>query len=106
MRSTKGSSLIPIFKTVATLAKGIEILVYENRLLATEKRNLRKANEALSRRRRAKKTRIRQGGALTVEDAHDIMAQGEMDAQIHRERRAENSDNYSTTLWYLWKYWS
>jgi hypothetical protein len=54
--------------------KGIELLAYKNTLLAAEVRTLRKANEALSKRRRAKKTRIRQGGALTVEDVHDIMA--------------------------------
>ena len=30
---------------------------------------LRVANKALSKRRRAKKIRVRQGGALTVEDA-------------------------------------
>jgi hypothetical protein len=56
--------------------------------LAAEVRTLRKANEALSKRRRAKKTRIRQGGALTVEDAHDIIAQKEVDEQIRRDKRS------------------
>ena len=84
----QGSSPTPIFKTVAALAKGTEILAHENTLLAAEVRTLRKANEALSKRRRAKKTRLRQGGVLTVEDAHDIMAQKEVDEQIRRDKRS------------------
>jgi hypothetical protein len=48
-----------------SLAKGIERLAYENTLLATEVCILRAANETLSKRYRAKKTRIYQGGALT-----------------------------------------
>ncbi len=43
-------------------------------LLLAEVRTLRAANKALSKRRRAKKTRIRQGGALTIEDAQDVLA--------------------------------
>jgi hypothetical protein len=60
------------------LAKGIELLAYEVTLISAELRTLRTANEALSKRRRAKKNRIRQGGALTIEDAHDIIAQDEV----------------------------
>ena len=56
------------------LAKGTEILVHENTLLAAKVRTLRKANKALSKRQRAKKTCLCQGGVLTVEDIHDIMA--------------------------------
>jgi hypothetical protein len=70
------------------LAKGTEILAYKNTLLAAEVRTLRAANKALSKRRRAKKNRIRQGGALTVEDAHDILAQEEVDEQIRRDKRS------------------
>ena len=64
----QGSSPTPIFQTVAALAKGTELLAYKITLLAAEVRTLRKANEVLSKRRRAKKTRVRQGGALTIED--------------------------------------
>ena len=49
---------------------------------------LRQANEALSKRRRAKKARIRQGGALTVEDAHDVLAQREVGEQIQHDKRS------------------
>ena len=50
--------------------------------MSTELYTLRAANEALSKRRRAKKNRIRQGGILTIEDAYDILAQEEVDEQI------------------------
>jgi hypothetical protein len=84
----QGSSPTPLFETVAALAKGTELLAHENTLLAAEIRTLRAANEALSKRRRAKKNRIRQGGALTVEDAHDLMAQDEVEEQIRRDKRS------------------
>jgi hypothetical protein len=56
--------------------------------LTAANRTLRKANEALSKCRRAKKTRIRQGVALTIEDAHNILAQKEVDEQIRRHKRS------------------
>jgi hypothetical protein len=55
--------------------------------LTAENHTLRKANEALSKRRRAKKTRVRQGGALTIEDAHDILAQKEAEEQVQCDKR-------------------
>jgi len=58
-------------------------------LLSAEVRTLRKANEALNKRRRAKKTRVRQGGALTVEDAQDVLAQKEAEKQAQRDKRSE-----------------
>jgi hypothetical protein len=84
----QGSSLTPIFQTVAILAKGIELLAHKVTLMSTELRTLRAANKALSKRRRAKKNRIRQEGVLTIEDAHDILAQKEVDKQIRRDKRS------------------
>ena len=81
----QGSSPTPLFETVAALAKGTERMAHEMTLLSAEVRSLRAANEALSKRRRAKKTRIRQGGALTVEDAQDIIAEKDVDEQIQRD---------------------
>ncbi len=57
-------------------------------MLHAKIRSLRTANKALSKRRRAKKTRIRQGGVLTIEDAHDIIGQIEVDEQIRRDKRS------------------
>ena len=55
-------------------------------------RTLRAANEALSKRRRAKKTRIRQGGALIVEDTQDIIIRRDADEQVRRDLRAEGGN--------------
>jgi uncharacterized protein YaiL (DUF2058 family) len=63
-------------------------LAHQNTLLLAEVHTLRKANEALSKRRRAKNNRIRQGGTLTIEDAYNILTQEEVDAQIQRDRRS------------------
>ena len=70
------------------MAKGTERLAHENTLLSAEVRTLRAANEALSKRRRAKKARVRGGGALIVEDAQDIIAQKDVDEQVRRDVRA------------------
>lgn len=51
----QGSSPTPIFQTVVALAKGTERLANGVTLLSAELRTLRAANEALSKRRRAKK---------------------------------------------------
>ncbi|ESZ97150.1 hypothetical protein SBOR_2463 [Sclerotinia borealis F-4128] len=55
----QGSSPISIFETVTALTKGTEILAYEMILISAEIRTLRKANEVLSKRCKAKKSRIR-----------------------------------------------
>ena len=85
--SHQGSFPTHIFSAVKQLAKGMEAIVHNNTLLATELRALRKANEALSKRRRAKKTRIRQGGSLTVEDGKDLLSQKEAQEQAAKDMR-------------------
>ncbi len=55
----QGSSPTPLFETVAALAKGTERMAHEITLLSAEVRTLRAANKALSKRRRAKKARVR-----------------------------------------------
>ena len=87
----QGGSPTSIFSAAKQMAKGLEAIAHQNTLLTAENRDLRKANEALSKRRRAKKTRVRQGGALTAEDARDILAQKEVEKQVARDIR-ENQD--------------
>jgi hypothetical protein len=55
----QGSSPTQLFETVRALAKGTERMAHEMTLLSAEVRTLRAANEALSKRRRAKKTCVR-----------------------------------------------
>lgn len=88
----QGSSPTPIFETVVALAKGTERLAPEVTLLSAEVRTLRAANEALSKHRRAKKARIRQGGALTVDSGLDIITQRDVDEQVRRDIRAERGN--------------
>jgi hypothetical protein len=71
------------------LAKGTEILAYKITLLSAEVRTLRAANKVLSKRCRAKKSRVRQGGALTVEDTQDVLAQKEAEEQARHDKRSE-----------------
>ena len=63
-------------------------MAHEMTLLSAEVRTLRAANEALSKRRRAKKARVRQGGVLTIEDTQDTILQKDVDKQVRRDVRA------------------
>ena len=71
----QGSSPTPILTAVDRLAKGTMVVIYEVALLRTEVSALRKANEELSKRRGAKKIRVRLGGSLTVQEAQDLLDQ-------------------------------
>jgi hypothetical protein len=57
------------------LTKGTMAVMYEVALLRSEVSSLRKANEALSKRRKAKRTRMQLGGSLVVQDAKDLLDQ-------------------------------
>lgn len=83
----QGSSPTRIFEAVGQMAKGMTTLAHSVTLLTGENHSLRKANEALSKRRRAKKTRVRLGGSLTVEDANNILADKAVDQQLRQEMR-------------------
>jgi hypothetical protein len=65
--------LIFIFQIVVALAKSIKRLVYEVIFLLAEVYIFRAINKALSKCRRAKKTRVRQGGAFIIRDKQDIL---------------------------------
>lgn len=49
--------------------------MHEMALLRAEVQDLRQANETLSRRRRAKRTRLQKGGAMTVEEGRRAIDQ-------------------------------
>ena len=83
----QGSSPTRIFEAASQMAKGLTTMAHSVTLLTTENRSLRKANEALSKRRRAKKTRIRLGGTLTAGEAGDVLAEKEIGDQLEQEMR-------------------
>jgi hypothetical protein len=59
-------------------------------LLQSEVSSLRKANEALSKRRRAKKTRVRLGGSLAVQDACNLLDQKTVGGEVVQETQADS----------------
>ena len=89
--SHQGSSPTRIFEAASSLAKGTEVLAHTVTLLMAEVHTLREANRALSKRRRAKKTRIRQGGALTIGEGQDLLAQKEGNTQTAINSQASAS---------------
>lgn len=62
-------------------------MMHQAALLCSEVSTLRMANEALSKRRRAKKTRVRLGGSLIIKDGLDLLDQKDVDEQIMVEER-------------------
>jgi hypothetical protein len=85
----QNSSPTPMLDAVDQFAKGAKAMMHQVALLRTEVSTLRKANEALSKRRRAKKTRVRLGGSLTVQEAEDLRDQKDVDEQLTQETRRD-----------------
>ncbi|EYE90008.1 uncharacterized protein EURHEDRAFT_417866 [Aspergillus ruber CBS 135680] len=54
-------------------------------LMEAEIHELQAANEALSKRRRAKKTRLRKGGSLSIQEAQELGDQMEVEVQLKAE---------------------
>ena len=80
-------------------------MAHQMTLMREELRTLRKANEALSKRRRAKRTRLQDGGSLNLEEAQVLIAAkegkaskrqkvsedgGEAEARLATQRRCGN----------------
>lgn len=83
----QNSSPTSILEAVEHLSKGARGFMHQIALLKSENQILREENNLLSRRRRAKKTRLKQGGSLTVAEGEDIQSQREATAQIEEETR-------------------
>ena len=81
----QGSSPTQIFDAAKQLADGAVALAHRVTLVSNEAHTLRTANEALSKRRKAKKTRLRLGEAITVSSAKDDLDQKAIDEQLERE---------------------
>jgi hypothetical protein len=60
---------------VDQLTKGTMVMMHRVALLKTEVASLRNANEGLSKRRRAKRTRVELGRRLAVQDAREALGQ-------------------------------
>ena len=89
----QGSSPTQILFAAKQLADGAVALAHQCTLMTDELRTLRKANAALSKRRRAKKNRLRRGEAMTIRDAQDELDQRDINEQLERERRENGGRN-------------
>lgn len=61
--------------------------MHEVALLRAEVGELREANATLSKRRKAKKKYLRNGGSLTAQDARDLVDQRRVERELREERR-------------------
>ena len=62
-------------------------MTHELTLLRAEVCTLRKANKSLSKCRRAKKIRVREGDALTIKDGLDILTQKDAEEKVLHDKR-------------------
>ena len=83
----QNSSPTSMLAAVDQIAKGTTAIMHRVALLEAETSTLRKANEALSKRRRGQRKRIQLGGSLTVQDVQDLLDQKDLDEQIKKEER-------------------
>ena len=65
-------------------------MMHEVALLRAENKTLREANSSLAKRRRTKKTRLRQGGTLEIGEAQDLLDQKDVDTQLREETRTKS----------------
>jgi hypothetical protein len=84
----QNSSPTPILSAVDQFAKGSMAMMHKMAMMQAEIRDLRSANEALSKHRRASKTRLRQGGVLSLQDGQDLQGQRDVAQQVMQETRA------------------
>ncbi|KAJ0130623.1 Ankyrin repeat domain-containing protein 50 [Fusarium oxysporum f. sp. albedinis] len=82
IRRHKSSSPESILGALKSLAKGTKAIMHENALLRAELREVREANEILSRRRRVKRIRLQKRGVMTVGEARDLIDQMGVDMQV------------------------
>ena len=87
----QNSSPTSMLTAVDQLAKGTMAVMHEVALLRSEVSSLRKANEALSKRRRAKRTRVQLGGSLAVQDAQVVLGQRAVGGEGVQEMQPEGS---------------
>jgi hypothetical protein len=68
--------------------------VYRLTLAEARISTLERANEALSKCQRAKRTQIHQEGALSIGEAKDLLTQKEVDVQVAADQKASSSTTY------------
>ncbi|SCO92528.1 related to transposase [Fusarium oxysporum] len=72
IRRHQDSSPASIVNALKSSSKGTKAIMHQIAILKSENQILRQANETLSKRRRAKKSRLRNGGKMTVDGGRII----------------------------------
>jgi len=81
----QGSSPTAILEAVDSLSKSTSKVMCQIALLQDEVKQLRKANETLSKRRRRKKGRLQEGGSLNIQEAQAIIDNRDIADQLKQE---------------------
>ena len=96
--SHQNSSPTSIYQAIDQLAKGTQGIMHEVALLRAEVGELREANATLSKRRKAKKKYLRNGGSLTAQDARDLVDQRRVEGELREERcRSKGQQRHART---------
>ncbi|KAL2885667.1 hypothetical protein HOO65_070129 [Ceratocystis lukuohia] len=85
IRRHQSSSPTPIIQAPESFSKGMNTTMCQNTLLKSEVQILRQANETLSRRHRAKRTKLQNRGAMTIDEGSIEIDQKDVDAQVMAE---------------------
>ena len=84
-RISRGPNSSPTVAVINQFKKGATAIIHRMSLLETENQVLREANEALSKRQRAKKARVKHRGPLTAQEKQDLEDQQAMEKQRMQE---------------------
>jgi uncharacterized protein YigA (DUF484 family) len=85
IRRHHSSSPESIIDAMKSLEKSAKECMHKIALLTARLDDVQEANQVLSRRRRAKRTRLQKGGVITVEVARQVIDQMDVDAQVVAE---------------------
>jgi hypothetical protein len=85
----QGSSPTPILEAIDQFTKGATGIMHQIALLKSEVKTLRDENALLSRRRRAKKTRLREGGSMTLQDGQLLESRNHIEVVIKQETQRD-----------------
>ena len=83
----QGSSPTSILDAMDQFAKGARGIMHKMALLKAENKTLQEANATLSKRRRAKKTRLRQGGSMSIAEGQALQDQKDVGQRVQERIR-------------------
>jgi hypothetical protein len=85
IRRHKSSSPESIIEALRSSTKATKAAIHRLALVEARLKDLEQQNKILSRRRRAKRTKLQKGGAITVQEASQAIDQMDVDAQVVAE---------------------